>query len=252
MELFNLCMFFIFGTIFGSFYNVVGLRTPEHIPYNSDRSFCPHCKMILQYYELIPVLSYIIQRGKCRSCKNRISIVYPVTELITGCLFAFSYLYFGWQWELIISLLFISLLMIVFVADISYMIIPNKILLFFLPIFIGLRLFIQLEPFYDALIGALLGYFLLLLIIVVSNGGMGAGDMKLFGVIGLVLGWKNILVTFFISSVIGALFGGWLIWSKKVNKSEPIPFGPFIVLAAIVSYFYGEYLIGLYVLFVIG
>lgn len=237
---------FIFGTVFGSFFNVVGIRVPKKISFHNNRSYCPHCERQLQFYELIPVLSYVLQRGKCRTCRTNISIVYPFVELSTGLLFASAYMYFGLQLELIVALLFISLLMIIFVSDIYYMLIPDKILLFFLPLFIIARIFIPLDPWYDAVLGAVLGYVLLAIIIIVSKGGMGAGDMKLFGVIGFVLGWKLILLTFFLAALFGALIGGALMAMKKVKRKEPIPFGPFIVLGAIISYFYGNTLIDYY------
>lgn len=246
MDIFAISMLFIFGTVFGSFFNVVGIRVPKKIPFHNDRSRCPHCEHQLRFFELIPVLSWLVQGGKCRSCKTGISFMYPFVELSTGLLFAFAYLHIGLQLELIVALLFISLLMIIFVSDMYYMLIPDKVLLFFLPLFIVARIFIPLDPWYDAIIGAVVGYGLLAVIIIVSKGGMGAGDMKLFGVIGFILGWKNILLTFFLAALFGALVGGAFMIGKKVKKGQPIPFGPFIVLAAIIAYFYGQSLIAFY------
>lgn len=246
MQLFYIITFFVFGTVFGSFFNVVGLRVPKNIPFHNDRSFCPNCKKQLRYYELIPIVSYLLQKGKCRNCKSKISFMYPFVELITGLLFTFSFLKLGFQLELIVALLLISLLIIIFVSDYTYMLIPNKILIFFLPLFIIARIIIPLDPWFDPIIGAVVGYVLIALIIIISNGGMGAGDMKLFGVIGIVLGWKNVLLTFFLASLFGALIGGIFMLIKKVNRGEPIPFGPFIVLGTIISYFYGDTLIDIY------
>lgn len=246
MHLFYIVTFFVFGIVFGSFFNVIGIRVPKKISFHNDRSYCPQCETQLRFFELIPVLSYIMQGGKCRSCKTKISFVYPFIELSTGLLFTYAYLYFGLQLELIVALLLISLLMIIFVSDIFYMLIPNKVLLFFLPLILIARIFIPLDPWYDALIGALVGYVLLAVIIIVSKGGMGAGDMKLFGVLGFVLGWKKVLLTFFLAALFGALIGGALMLGKRVKKGEPIPFGPFIVLAALISYFYGQILIDWY------
>lgn len=246
MHLFYIVTFFVFGIVFGSFFNVIGIRVPKKISFHNDRSYCPQCETQLRFFELIPILSYIMQGGKCRSCKTKISFVYPFIELSTGLLFTYAYLYFGLQLELIVALLLISLLMIIFVSDIFYMLIPNKVLLFFLPLILIARIFIPLDPWYDALIGALVGYVLLAVIIIVSKGGMGAGDMKLFGVLGFVLGWKKVLLTFFLAALFGALIGGALMLGKRVKKGEPIPFGPFIVLAALISYFYGQILIDWY------
>src|SRR5699024_1142065 len=144
MDIFYIITLFIFGTVFGSFFNVVGIRVPKKIPFHNDRSYCPKCKHQLRFYELIPVLSYVIQGGKCRSCQANISFMYPFVEFTTGLLFAYAYFHIGFQLELIVALLFISLLMIIFVSDMYYMLIPDKVLLFFLPLFIVARIFIPL------------------------------------------------------------------------------------------------------------
>ena len=116
MEVFYLIVFFIFGLVFGSFFNVVGLRTPKKISFSTGRSFCPSCERTLTSYELIPVLSYLIQHGKCRNCGQKISMMYPFIELLTGSLFAFSYYKIGLTSELITAVLLMSMLMILFVT----------------------------------------------------------------------------------------------------------------------------------------
>lgn len=246
MELFWAIVFFVFGITFGSFFNVVGLRVPKEIAFTTDRSYCPNCYHQLRWFELIPVLSYIIQIGKCRNCKQKISPIYPFVELLTGILYAYSYATFGFTVELFTAIVFISLLMIILVTDIAYMLIPNKILLFFLPLAIIARIISPLTPWYDAIIGAVVGFVLLAIIIIVSKGGMGAGDMKLFGVIGIILGWQNVLLTFFLASLFGAVIGIILIWAKVIKRRQPVPFGPYIVAGAIISYFYGNDIISAY------
>jgi len=139
--------------------------------------------------------------------------------------------------------------MILFVSDITYMIIPDKILLFFLPLFILMRIVSPLDPWYDAIIGALVGFFMIAIIIVLSRGGMGAGDMKLFGVLGIVLGWKNVFITFFIAAALGAVIGGLFMLFNKTSKKQPIPFGPYIGMGALISYFYGEQILTFYLSF---
>lgn len=231
---------FLFGIIFGSFFNVVGLRLPQKQSFTSGRSHCPHCHTPLKSYELVPVLSYLFQRGKCRHCKQKISAIYPIIELLTGLLFALSYVLIGLNVELIVAILFMSMLMILFVSDLTYMIIPNKVLLFFLPLFIILRMIEPLTPWTTSITGAVVGFSMIAFIILISKGGMGAGDMKLFGVLGIVLGLKNVLLTFFLATIIGAVFGLGLLLFKKVKRNQSIPFGPFIVAAAIISYFAGN------------
>lgn len=246
MQILLLSIMFIIGTIFGSFFNVVGLRVPKKMQFSTGRSFCPTCKKTLSYYELIPVLSYLIQGGKCRHCKTNISFVYPLIEVITGILYAFSYYKFGFSIEFITALLLMSMLMILTVTDINYMLIPNKILLFFLPLFIVMRIINPLNPWYSSITGSIVIIILLAVIIIISNGGMGAGDMKLFGVLGIVLGLFNVLLTFFIASLVGAVVGGILIGFKIIERRQPIPFGPYIVIATIVTYFYGDDIINTY------
>ncbi|MFC4022542.1 prepilin peptidase [Oceanobacillus longus] len=239
-------LFFLLGLIFGSFYNVVGLRLPQHIPFANDRSMCPHCKNQLAWYENIPLFSFLIQGGKCRHCKQKISYIYPTIELLTGFLFALSYYTLGFQFELITVLLLVSMLMIILVADINYMLIPNKVLLFFLPFFIMMRFVVPLNPWGSAIVGAIIGFGLIFIIILISRGGMGAGDMKLFGVLGIVLGTEKILVAFFLACVIGSVIGMMLILFNVIERKQPVPFGPYIVLAALITYFYGDSLINWY------
>lgn len=246
MEIFTGIVFFIFGIIFGSFFNVVGLRTPKKEPFYQGRSYCPNCQTNLSWYELIPIFSYLIQRGKCRHCQQPIAKLYPIMELLTGLLFAFSYIQIGLTLELVIALLLVSLSIILTVSDLTYMLIPNKILLFFLPFFIILRIISPLAPWYDALIGGTVGFLLIMIIILISKGGMGAGDMKLFGVLGIILGWKLTLLTLFIASLVGAVIGGILMATKKIKRGQPIPFGPYILLVALISFFFGEQLLTFY------
>jgi leader peptidase (prepilin peptidase)/N-methyltransferase len=241
--------FFLLGLTFGSFFNVVGLRLPKNEPFGSERSYCPACKKQLAAVELIPVFSYIVQKGKCRNCQKSISFMYPAIEFLTGILFMHSYIYFGLEWELITALLLMSMLMILLVTDISYMLIPNKVLLFFLPLFVIMRMIHPLEPWWYSLAGAALGFGLLFIVILLSKGGMGGGDLKLFAVLGVLLGPWGLLLSFFLSCLFGAVIGMGLIIFKVIRRREPIPFGPYIVTGTIITYFYGENIIQWYVTF---
>lgn len=251
MEIYWGVVLFLFGITLGSFYNVVGLRVPKKIPFSNDRSYCPKCEHQLSWRELIPILSFLLQAGKCRHCKAKISIVYPIIELATGLLFVFSYIKLGFTLELITALIFISMLIIIFVTDLHYMLIPNKILLFFLPFLVTMRIIVPLDPWYNAIIGAVGGFGLIFFIILATRGkGMGAGDMKLFGVLGIVLGLGSSLLTFFLAALFGAIIGIILQKRQKVGKGQPIPFGPYIVVAAIIAYFYGGNIIDYYLSFI--
>jgi leader peptidase (prepilin peptidase) / N-methyltransferase len=240
----------IYGTVFGSFYNVVGLRVPLNQSIVKPRSHCPNCNHTLTSIDLIPVLSYLFLRGKCRRCKAPISPLYPIIELITGILFMLAPIIIGWSLELIIAWTLISLMVIVFVSDIHYMLIPDKVLIVFTCIFLIGRWFIPLSPWWGSLAGAAVGFTLLLVIALISKGGMGGGDIKLYAVIGLALGIKLVLISFFLATFFGAVFGliGMLV--GKVKKGKPMPFGPYIALATITAYFYGEIILEWYIQFI--
>ncbi|MBS4191470.1 prepilin peptidase [Bacillus sp. FJAT-49705] len=246
MSILLIFIIFILGLILGSFFNVVGLRLPQKKSIVAPRSACPNCQHQLTAFELIPVFSYVIQGGKCRQCKARISPLYPLVELITGVLFAGAPLILGWTSELFVAWTLISLLVIIFVSDVTYMIIPDKVLVFFMGIFLLERIFIPLEPWWDSLLGAAVGFILLLLIAVISKGGMGGGDIKLFAVLGFVLGIKLVLLSFFIATLYGALFGVIGLILGKLKRKKPIPFGPFIAAGTLTAYFYGDLIIHYY------
>lgn len=237
---------FLFGLVFGSFYNVVGLRVPQKESIVHPPSHCTKCQRRLTALDLVPVLSYVFLGGKCRSCGNKISWVYPVIELMTGVLFAFAYWRLGWSIEVIVAFVFISLLVIIVVSDLAYMQIPDKVLLFFLPLLAIGRVLSPLTPWWDSLVGAVVGFGILYIIAVLSNGGMGGGDIKLFFLIGLVLGTIDTLLTLFLAAVIGMIVGFTVLSKNKQGRKTPIPFGPSIALAAVIVYFYGDLLINWY------
>ncbi|WP_281975914.1 prepilin peptidase [Halobacillus litoralis] len=237
---------FISGTILGSFFNVVGLRLPKKIDFTKSRSACPHCSTTLQARDLIPLISFLLSKGKCRHCESRISIAYPIVELSTGILFLSAYMHLGISYPFLGACLLISLAIIVTVGDLKYMIIPDRLLLFFAGMFIIYRFFYPLEPWYVSVLGALTGFGLIMLIIVVSKGGMGGGDMKLFGILGILLGVKMTLLTFFLATIIGTIASLLLLVFKVIGRKDPFPFGPSIMLASNISYLYGYDLLNFY------
>jgi leader peptidase (prepilin peptidase) / N-methyltransferase len=241
--------FFIYGLILGSFYNVVGLRVPEGKSIVSPRSSCPKCGHQLRAYELIPVISYLFQRGKCRQCKVGISPVYPLFELLTGVLFAAAYHLLGWSSELIIALTLISLFIIITVSDLAYMLIPDKVLLVFAGIFAIERLFMPLSPWWDSFTGGAAGFIILLFIAIISRGGMGGGDIKLFALVGFVVGFKTMLLSFFLATFYGAFFGISAMLLGFVKRKQAIPFGPFIAIGTLTAYFFGDNIVAWYLQF---
>lgn len=238
---------FITGTILGSFFNVVGLRLPKRVSFTTSRSACPHCSTPLQARDLIPLFSYLISKGKCRHCQQSISITYPLVELSTGFLFLLAYTHLGLSLPFLGACLLISLAVIVTVSDMSYMLIPNRLLVFFTACFIFYRIIDPLQPWYNSIFGALAGFGIILAIILISRGGMGAGDMKLLGVLGIFLGFKLTLLTLFLATLIGTAVSLTLLTLNIIGRKDPFPFGPSIVLAAMVSYLYGSDLLEIYI-----
>lgn len=232
-------VFFIFGTVFGSFYNVVGIRLPKNTLLEKQRSHCPTCDRTLHWYELIPVLSYVLQRGKCRGCNEKISPMYPLIELGTGIVFALCYQHFGLETEVIFALAFVSCCIIIIVSDLRYSLIPNAVLVLFLPVFIGWRILYPYRPWITHSIGLVVAFILLFLIIFLSKGGMGIGDLKFFSLLGWVFGLELFFLLFLLAMGYGTLISIGLMAMGKVSRKSKIPFGPFISLAAITVLFYG-------------
>nr|WP_262361320.1 A24 family peptidase [Gracilibacillus phocaeensis] len=249
LHIFPYVCFCLLGLVFGSFFNVVGIRVPQQNFLEQSRSICPHCRHVLRWYELIPVVSYLLQFAKCRHCQQLISPIYPLIELSTAFLFMLSYHFFGLSTACLLSLFFVSLLMIVIITDIRYLLIPDRLLLCFTPLLLFMRLLETPTPWYDIIWGSLLGFVLLLLIILLSRGGMGAGDMKLMAVIGIVIGWKGVLLTLSIASLLGLVLGYGLIALRLIHHKRPIPFAPFLAIAGLVAWFSGEPIIAYYLSF---
>ncbi|MDX8046572.1 prepilin peptidase [Gracilibacillus sp. S3-1-1] len=238
---------FLLGLVLGSFYNVVGIRIPQQTFFSTTRSQCPSCKQTLKWFELIPIVSYVIQNGTCRHCKVTISFLYPLVEGMTALGFFVSYLLVGFSLDLVIICSLISLFSIIVVTDLHYLLIPNRILLFFLPIFIVFRIIYPVDPWWLSIIGAVVGYGVIALIIFASQGGMGAGDMKLLSVLGILLGFPHILLCLFLATLLGLLFSSFYLFIYRTKGKKMIPFGPAIVLGAIITFLWGDYLLSLYV-----
>ncbi len=237
---------FIFGSIIGSFLNVLIYRLPHKMSVAYPSSHCPLCKHRLRLPDLFPLLSYIVFRGGCRHCGGRISLRYPAVELL--CALGFLLLAYrlgpGWHF-MAMALLYSGLLACSFI-DLDYKIIPDKILLFLSLAGLPLILVQHHTGAVRYIAGALLGGLLLLLPALVSRGGMGGGDIKLAGVIGLYLGWQKILLVLFSASVLAALSGAAWVLVKKKSFRESMPFGPFLAAGAMAAILWGDTLIKWY------
>lgn len=240
MSIYYLVLFFILGTVLGSFYNVVGYRLPKgQSVLKPKNSYCPSCKHQLGALELIPVLSFIFQGGKCKHCKKKISFFYPFIELLTGALFAVSYYSFGFSWELLIATSLASLFSIVIVSDLNYLIIPDEVTLITILLSAIAILFGQgFDPLLRALGSGVLLFGVMYGIMLFGDWlfkkeSLGGADIKLMFVAGLVLEPILGVLVIFISSVV-ALPVSLLLYA--VNKEKVIPFGPFIVFAILLLF----------------
>lgn len=237
MVLYYSIVFFVFGTIFGSFFNVVGSRLPKGESIIKPSSHCDKCKHKLTPIELIPIFSFLIQGGKCKNCGTKLSWFYPFYELFTGICFLLSYLSFGISFDLIIAITFISCILIIIVSDIEYMIISDEVLIFF-TILLIIELLINngfILTLYS-IINGIISFIIMLLIkklgdFLFKKESMGGGDIKLLFLFGLVLGWPIALLSIFLGSIIGLPIS--LIIMLK-NKSNVIPFGPFLGIGAMI------------------
>lgn len=246
MQTIIILIFFIYGTIFGSFFNVVGLRVPNGTLFKQDRSYCDTCQRTLGWPELIPVFSYVFQGGRCKECRQKISPIYPIMEAITGVLFVFTYLSFGFTPSLMLGLLLIALIVPITVSDIAYQKIPNKILLFFTPLFIIYRILYPLTPWWNSLLGAGVAFLLVFLIILLSKGGMGMGDLKYYTLFGFIFGLAHFFLLFFLSTLYGVVIGIVKMKREGTGGKTRIAFGPFIGLAALTVFYFGNSIIQWY------
>ena len=247
---------FVFGAIIGSFINVCVYRIPRGISVVKPRSFCPACGASLIFIDMIPLASYIIKLGKCSSCGTRISVRYLMIEFLCGALWAAHFWVFGFSFQFVCYAALCSILLAIFFIDIEWMRIPNILVICaMLPALAALaRYSLFLSPperfrsIYGSIGGAdpLLGLlpcaaFIIIYIVTAllrgGQGGVGIGDIKLLAPIGLALGLRQSLLAAFISVMLGGLTGLVLIASGIKTRKDPIPFGPFIVVGAVVAVF---------------
>ncbi len=269
---FNLLLFviLIFGLIVGSFLNSIIYRLNNNKSFLRGRSFCPACEHKLNWIDLIPIFSFLILKGRCRYCKKPIVLQYPIVEFITGFLFAIIF----WQtqpiqnFQSVIYFIYLStvscFLIVIFVSDLKYYVIPDKIIYPAIAIAFLYRLFEFLNfacpagnlfscgGHWDLFRISDLGFGILpsvifLAIILFSRGKwMGLGDFKLAVLMGLFLGWPNILIALFLAVILGAIMGLGLIILKKKTLKSTIPFGPFLVIGTFIALFWGSNIVQWY------
>ncbi|MDE0318016.1 MAG: prepilin peptidase [Candidatus Poribacteria bacterium] len=244
---------FFLGLAIGSFLNVCIYRIPrsDMSIYSPRRSFCPECNQSIKFYDNIPLLSYLFLRGKCRHCKAKITVLYPIVELATAGLFLVMYYQFGRTLDFLHALIFVSLLIPIFVIDAQHYIIPNVISLTGLILGLGIVSAIayqnkDIDYLKMRLIGFVAGGLVLWLIAFVGSAilrkkAMGGGDIKLMAIIGLFLGaWPELPMVIALSAFSGAVIGTLLIATGKKSRQSPIPYGPFLAGAAVVVLLWGD------------
>ncbi|ANF95742.1 prepilin peptidase [Paenibacillus bovis] len=236
----------ILGLVLGSFYNVVALRVPAGESVIHPPSRCPHCGTRLTGTDMVPVFSYLWSRGRCRHCQAPVSVWYPIGEALTGLMFLWMYLEYGFTAQAITGMVLVSLSVIITVADIYYMKIPNRVLLFFLPVLLVLVLLFPVTSLWSHLAGGIGAGVILLIAAIASKGGMGMGDIKLFALYGWVLGFPNMLMALFIACLLGLVTGLILRCTGRSGKKQPIPFGPFLAVGTLIAYVYGPVIISGY------
>lgn len=244
---------FIVGLCFGSFLNVIIYRLPRQLSLVSPPSRCPACSKKLGFVELLPVIGYLLIRGRCRQCNIKISPRYPVIELATGLLFLFTYFHFLFSLQFFIYLTLLFILFGIAMIDLAHRIVPNSLVaaglvagfLFYLPRFVNYLIDLpawiiaQGDPL-DALYGMLFGGGIMLIIFLVSRGGMGAGDLKLMVLIGFYLGLRGTALVLLLGFMMGALIGVTFMILGKLTRKDALPFAPFLSLAALIEVFQGE------------
>ncbi|MBW6440973.1 prepilin peptidase [Patescibacteria group bacterium] len=275
-----LLFIFIFGLIIGSFLNVVIFRLETEEKIVNDRSKCLSCNHVLNWYDLVPVFSFLFLHGKCRYCSKKISLQYPIVEILTGLSFVSVGIFFPFSLSVALLLKWIflfyifSTLIVVFFYDLRHFIIPDKVIFpamvvgliynfvvdFILNrytrldyIFTGNGLEAQFyllifgSHFFNTVFAAFLGFLSLLSILLITKGrGMGGGDVKLAFLMGLVLTWPAIIVAIFSSFILGSIYGVTLILLGKKKMSSMVPFGPFLVVGTVLGLFWGNEIMSWY------
>jgi leader peptidase (prepilin peptidase)/N-methyltransferase len=233
----------IFGAMVGSFLNVCIYRLPEEESIIWPGSRCPHCKKPIEFYDNIPLISYLLLRAKCRYCKAPISIQYPFVEGITALSSFFLIMKFGPSLSFLIYFAFVAALIVIAVIDLYHQIIPDVISLPGIGVGLLASIIVHQIAFFDSLIGIILGGGSLFLVATLyqwffKREGMGGGDIKLLAMIGAFLGWKAVILTILLGSLIGSIAGLSIMVLKGKDSKYAIPFGPFLSIGAVIALAY--------------
>jgi len=240
-------VFTLLGMVFGSFFNVL---VPAQKSIIKPPSHCPACGTRLKIPDLIPIVTYIFLRGRCRYCGASIPKRVLLVELATAVMFLGLYLYFGLNAELAIAIFYFSLLLVILLIDLEHQIILNVIIY---PLAACVLAINALTPemaftpgFLNGLAGGGAGLVLFMLIVLFSRGGMGLGDVKMAGLMGFMLGFPNVFVGIFLAVVTGGIVAVVVLMLKRKNRKQAIPFGPFLSLGTMAALLWGQNILDWY------
>jgi len=246
-EIIYYILIFIIGLSIGSFLNVVIFRIDNIKSILSDRSHCPSCKKTLTWKDLIPFVSFMLLRGRCRYCNESISWQYPTVELSTAILFVILFSLFGLSWGLIFYLILFSILLVIFVYDLKKELIIEELVWAALILVLAGAWYFGGFGVADMLLGGLIcGGIPAILVFVSKEKWMGAGDIKLGFVLGALVGYPQAIFLLFTSFILGSIAGIILMSIKKKGIKDSVPFAPFLIMAGLVTLIWGEYFIGWY------
>lgn len=258
MWIFYMIIFLMGASVF-SFVNVLIYRIPAQMPFANDRSICPACKHVLNGYDMIPVLSYLILGGRCRFCKAKISVRYPFIEVLGGCLAVFSFYWFGKLedgslkgiLQAVLIFILLAILTAISFIDIDTLEIPNGLVI---AVFICGLVSVVLFP-EMGIPARIIGIFAIsipmLILTLLVAGAFGGGDIKLMAAAGLLLGWRCVIVAFLAAVLTGGIYGIYLLASKKKDRKGQFAFGPFLCVGIAAAVFAGENIIQWYMGFLI-
>ena len=245
MSVAGACVVGIVGAIIGSFLNVCIWRIPREESIVFPASHCPACSHPIRFFDNMPIISWLILRGRCRDCGASISPRYPLVEALTAALAVLLFWKYGFSLQLLCAFLFTAALIVITFIDIDYQIIPDVISLPGIPLCFLAAVFVMGVPFLESLIGILVGGGILYVIAVgyewiTKREGMGGGDIKLLAMLGAFFGWKSLLFIVLCSSLTGAVVGMTAMVIQGQDMKYAVPFGPFLALGAVAYFFLGD------------
>ena len=244
MSVFFDIFFTVAGAAVGSFLNVLICRIPEGKSIVYPSSHCPKCSHPIRFYDNIPLISYLVLRGRCRDCREKISLRYPLVEALTALMSFLLFWKFGLSTKYLFSFIFTAALIVITFIDLDLQIIPDVITLPGIPLFFLAAVFFMDVKVMEALLGILNGGGCLFAIaflyeLITKREGMGGGDIKLLAMMGAFLGWKSLFFILFASSLLGAVVGISTMIAKGKDMKYAVPFGPFLSAAAVAYLFVG-------------